>query len=229
MWLQTSHDFFVFESSQTAEDVMVLPCDFTAVCHDSKTNKSTQQRFFNFQENLNEGKWIPSTSWRRSSSLIWCIGTFLSALKTGLFSAVFSIKTSHAARKNSKCSQSNPLPHQLFQRREELSWVKRQIEIPILKSSNENAKYNIIYLKHLQGSLLNVALSDLGRFPINCDRFLFICLHLTSVFDTIMRCEKKHFPSKQCHFARSILSTSVATSNGSCGGGVSGIFFSTSR
>jgi hypothetical protein len=30
-------DFFVFESWQTAEDVMVLPCDFTAVCHDSKT------------------------------------------------------------------------------------------------------------------------------------------------------------------------------------------------
>jgi hypothetical protein len=32
-------------------DVMVLPCDFTAVCHDSKTNKSTRQSFFNFQEN----------------------------------------------------------------------------------------------------------------------------------------------------------------------------------
>jgi hypothetical protein len=32
-------DFFVFESWQTAEDVMVLPCDFTAVCHDSKTKK----------------------------------------------------------------------------------------------------------------------------------------------------------------------------------------------
>jgi hypothetical protein len=30
-------DFFVFESWQTAEDVMVLPCDFTTVCHDSKT------------------------------------------------------------------------------------------------------------------------------------------------------------------------------------------------
>jgi hypothetical protein len=25
-------DFFVFVSWQTAEDVMVLPCDFTAVC-----------------------------------------------------------------------------------------------------------------------------------------------------------------------------------------------------
>jgi hypothetical protein len=39
-------DFFVFESWQTAEDVMVLPCDFTTVCHDSKTKKSTQQSFF---------------------------------------------------------------------------------------------------------------------------------------------------------------------------------------
>jgi hypothetical protein len=47
-------DFFVFESWQNAEDVMVLPCDFTAVCHDSKTKKSIQQNFFNFQENLNE-------------------------------------------------------------------------------------------------------------------------------------------------------------------------------
>jgi hypothetical protein len=28
----------------------------SAVCHDSKTKKSTQQSFFNFQENLNEGK-----------------------------------------------------------------------------------------------------------------------------------------------------------------------------
>jgi hypothetical protein len=44
------------ESWQTAEDVMVLLCDFTAVCHDSKTKKSTRQSFFNFQENLNEGK-----------------------------------------------------------------------------------------------------------------------------------------------------------------------------
>jgi hypothetical protein len=32
---------------------MVLPCDFTAVCHYSKTKKSTGQSFFNFQENLN--------------------------------------------------------------------------------------------------------------------------------------------------------------------------------
>jgi hypothetical protein len=46
-------DLFVFESWQTAEDV---PCDFTAVCHDSKTKKSTGQSFFNFQENLTEGK-----------------------------------------------------------------------------------------------------------------------------------------------------------------------------
>jgi hypothetical protein len=28
-------NLFVFESWQTAEDIMVLPCDFTAVCHDS--------------------------------------------------------------------------------------------------------------------------------------------------------------------------------------------------
>jgi hypothetical protein len=34
-------DCVVFESWQTAEDVMVLPCDFTAVCHDSKIKKST--------------------------------------------------------------------------------------------------------------------------------------------------------------------------------------------
>jgi hypothetical protein len=45
-------DLLVFESWQTAEDVMVLPCDFTAVCHDSKTKKF----LYNFQENLNEGK-----------------------------------------------------------------------------------------------------------------------------------------------------------------------------
>jgi hypothetical protein len=34
-------DFLVFESWQTTENVMVLPCDFTAVCHDSKTKKSS--------------------------------------------------------------------------------------------------------------------------------------------------------------------------------------------
>jgi hypothetical protein len=28
----------------------------SAVCHDSKTKKSNRQSFFNFQENLNEGK-----------------------------------------------------------------------------------------------------------------------------------------------------------------------------
>jgi hypothetical protein len=49
-------DFFVFESWQTAEDLMVLPCDFKAVCHVSKTKKSTQQSVFNFLENQNEGK-----------------------------------------------------------------------------------------------------------------------------------------------------------------------------
>jgi hypothetical protein len=47
-------------------DLMVLHWDFTAVYHDSKTKKSNRQSFFNFQENLNEGKWIPSKSWRRS-------------------------------------------------------------------------------------------------------------------------------------------------------------------
>jgi hypothetical protein len=49
-------DFFVFESWQTAEEVMVLPCNFNAVCHDSKTKKTTRQTFFNFQKNHNEGK-----------------------------------------------------------------------------------------------------------------------------------------------------------------------------
>jgi hypothetical protein len=42
-WKLTKHcriDFFVFESWQTVEDVMVLPCDFNAVCHDSKTKES---------------------------------------------------------------------------------------------------------------------------------------------------------------------------------------------
>jgi hypothetical protein len=74
-----------------------------AVCHDSKTTKSTRQSFFNFQENLNEDKWIPSKSWRRSPGLIRCIGTFLSALTKWAyfrpFSNVISIKTTRAARK----------------------------------------------------------------------------------------------------------------------------------
>jgi hypothetical protein len=63
----------------------------SAVCHDSKTKKSTRQSFFNFQENLNEGKWIglPSKSWCRNPGLIRCIGTFISTLANGLFSAVF--------------------------------------------------------------------------------------------------------------------------------------------
>jgi hypothetical protein len=38
-------DFFVFESWQTAEDVMVLHCDFTAVCHDSKKKKKSTTKF----------------------------------------------------------------------------------------------------------------------------------------------------------------------------------------
>jgi hypothetical protein len=33
-------DFFVFESWQTVEDVMVLPCDFTAVCRVNGPNSS---------------------------------------------------------------------------------------------------------------------------------------------------------------------------------------------
>jgi hypothetical protein len=37
--------FFVFESWQTGEDVMVLPCDFAAVCHESKTKKSNRRSF----------------------------------------------------------------------------------------------------------------------------------------------------------------------------------------
>jgi hypothetical protein len=49
----------------------------------AKTNKSTRQSIFNFQEILNEGKWIPSKSWCRSPGLIRCIGTFLSALTNG--------------------------------------------------------------------------------------------------------------------------------------------------
>jgi hypothetical protein len=50
--------FHFWVSYITAEDVMVLPCDFdfTAVCHDSNTKESTRQSFFNFQENLNEDK-----------------------------------------------------------------------------------------------------------------------------------------------------------------------------
>jgi hypothetical protein len=37
-------DFFFWESWQTAENVMVLPCDFTAVCHDSKTKKAGEPK-----------------------------------------------------------------------------------------------------------------------------------------------------------------------------------------
>jgi hypothetical protein len=40
----------------TSCEVMVLPCDVTAVCHDSKTKKLNRQSFFNFQENLNGGE-----------------------------------------------------------------------------------------------------------------------------------------------------------------------------
>jgi hypothetical protein len=52
-------------------------------------NRTNQQSFFKFQGNLNEGKWIPSKSWCRSPSLIWCTRTFLSAMTNGLFSVVF--------------------------------------------------------------------------------------------------------------------------------------------
>jgi hypothetical protein len=81
---------------------MVLPCNFTAVYHDSKTKISKWQSFFNFQENLNERKLIPSKSWHRSPSLIWCIGTFLSDLKMAYFrpfSNFISIKMSCAVQK----------------------------------------------------------------------------------------------------------------------------------
>jgi hypothetical protein len=49
-------DFFVFESWQTAVKSQGKTITSSAVCHDSKTKKSTRQSFFNFQENLNEGK-----------------------------------------------------------------------------------------------------------------------------------------------------------------------------
>jgi hypothetical protein len=49
-------DVFVFESWQTAVKSQGKTITSSAVCHDSKTNKSNQQSFFNFQENLNEGK-----------------------------------------------------------------------------------------------------------------------------------------------------------------------------
>jgi hypothetical protein len=51
-----AHERRTRTNAHTAEDVMVLPCDFTVVCHDSKTKKSNRQSFFNFQENLDEGK-----------------------------------------------------------------------------------------------------------------------------------------------------------------------------
>jgi hypothetical protein len=48
--------FFVFESWQTAVKLQGKTITFSAVCHDSKTKKSSRQSFFNFQEDLNEGK-----------------------------------------------------------------------------------------------------------------------------------------------------------------------------
>jgi hypothetical protein len=75
----------------------------SAVCHDSKTKKSNRQSFIYFQENLNEGKWIPSKSWRRSPGLIWCIGMLIYRPRKMVyfrpFSNVISIKTSRAGRK----------------------------------------------------------------------------------------------------------------------------------
>jgi hypothetical protein len=49
-------DFFVFESCQTAMKSQGKTITSSAVCHDSKTTKSTRQSFLNFQENLNGGK-----------------------------------------------------------------------------------------------------------------------------------------------------------------------------
>jgi hypothetical protein len=49
-------DFLVFESWQTAVKSQGKTITSSAVCHDSKTKKSTRQSFFNFQENRNEGK-----------------------------------------------------------------------------------------------------------------------------------------------------------------------------
>jgi hypothetical protein len=58
-----------------------------------RQKKSTRRSFFNFQENLNEGKWIPSISWCRSPGLIRQMAYFRP------FSNVISIKTARAARK----------------------------------------------------------------------------------------------------------------------------------
>jgi hypothetical protein len=50
----------VFESWQTAVKSQGKTITSSAVCHDSKTNKWNRQFFFNFQENLNEGKYLPN-------------------------------------------------------------------------------------------------------------------------------------------------------------------------
>jgi hypothetical protein len=49
-------DFFFFEPWQTAVKLQGKTITYSAVCQDSKTKKSTRQSYFNFQENLNEGK-----------------------------------------------------------------------------------------------------------------------------------------------------------------------------
>jgi hypothetical protein len=49
-------DFFVFESWQTALKSQGKTITSLAVCHDSKTKKTTRQSFFIFQENVNERK-----------------------------------------------------------------------------------------------------------------------------------------------------------------------------
>jgi hypothetical protein len=43
-------------SWQTAVKSQGKTITSSAVCHDSKTKKSNRQSFFNFQENLHEGK-----------------------------------------------------------------------------------------------------------------------------------------------------------------------------
>jgi hypothetical protein len=44
------------EIKETAVKSQGITITSLAVCHNSKTTKSTRQSFFNFQENLNEGK-----------------------------------------------------------------------------------------------------------------------------------------------------------------------------
>jgi hypothetical protein len=42
------HSWKLKKLCHSAEDVMALPCDFTAVCHDSKTKKIESTKFHLF-------------------------------------------------------------------------------------------------------------------------------------------------------------------------------------